>query len=99
MGKKFDSGKPPLAQGCFAYFGKALAAIAYISAYGAQKYGVTYSEQNWRTVDNAKGRYADALCRHLKAHLCGELIDAESGKPHVDLMAWNALALSELEKT
>lgn len=97
-GKKFDSGKPPLAQGCFAYFGKALAGVAEISAYGAQKYSVPYNEQNWRKVENGKGRYADALLRHLKAHLSGELIDAESGKAHIDMVSWNALALSELEK-
>ena len=97
-GKKFDVGKAPLAQGFWQYFGKAAAGIAFISEYGAKKYKVAYSEQNWRKVDNAKGRYADALLRHLKAHLEGEVLDPESGKPHVDHMAWNAMALSELEK-
>lgn len=97
-GKKFDSGKSPMAQAVLAYFGKALEGVGLISAYGAQKYGVGYVDQNWRKVENAKGRYADALLRHLKAHLQGELIDAESGKPHIDMVSWNALALSELEK-
>lgn len=97
-GKKYDGGKEPLVQGCIAYFGRALRGVAAVSAYGAKKYGVAYSEQNWRTVDNAKGRYADAMARHLEAYTRGEMIDPESGKPHVDMVAWNALALSELEK-
>lgn len=98
-GRKYDGGKEPLAQGCFAYFGKALAAVAGISAYGANKYQAKFSDQDWRKVENGKGRYADALLRHLKAHLSGELTDAESGKAHIDMVAWNALALSELEKS
>lgn len=97
-GQKFDGGKAPLAQGFAQYFGKAAAGVALISAYGAQKYKVQFSDQNWRKVDNAKGRYADALLRHLMAHLRGEINDPESGLPHVDHMAWNAMALSELEK-
>lgn len=99
QGKKFDEGKAPVAQGFTAYFSRAVEGVAAISAYGAQKYNVSYADQNWRRVDNAKGRYADALQRHLAAHLRGELIDPESGKPHVDHMAWNAMALSELEKS
>lgn len=98
VGRKYDDGKAPLMQGCFQYFGKALRAVAQISAYGARKYSCAFSEQNWRKVDNAKGRYADALLRHLEAHVRGEAIDQESGQAHIDMVAWNALALSELEK-
>lgn len=98
-GKKFDSGKPPVVQGMWAYFSRALEGVAKISAYGANKYKVAFTEQNWRKVENAKGRYADALGRHLGAYLRGELIDIESGELHIDMMAWNALAISELEKT
>ena len=97
-GRKYDSGKEPLARGFWAYFGKAARGVAAISAYGVAKYKVAYADQNWRIVDNAKGRYADALLRHFEAHLRGEILDPESGKPHIDHMAWNALALSELEK-
>ena len=97
-GKKFDAGKSPIAQAALAYFGDAIEAVSMVSAYGAKKYGVAYAEQNWRHVDNAKGRYADALLRHLKAHLRGEVLDPDSGYPHIDHMVWNALALSELEK-
>lgn len=97
-GKKYDGDKPPIAQAALAYFGKAIAAVSEISAYGAKKYNIAFADQNWRKVDNAKGRYADALMRHLTKHLQGELVDEESGKLHIDMVAWNALALSELWK-
>lgn len=98
-GRKFDGGKAPLMQGLWLYFTKALNAVALISQYGKEKYQVEYYDQNWRRVDNAKGRYADALLRHLDKHFGGEKLDPESGKPHIDHAAWNVLALSELEKS
>jgi hypothetical protein len=98
IGKKYDADKAPMVQGLLAYFGRALRAVANVSAYGARKYGVPFSQQNWRKVENAKGRYADALLRHLEAYCRGEMIDTESGNAHVDMVAWNALALAELEK-
>lgn len=96
-GKKFDSGKAPVGQAFLGYFRKAVEAVARISEYGANKYAVAYSEQNWRKVDNAKGRYLDALVRHTAAHAAGELLDPDSGHPHMAHAAWNALALLELE--
>lgn len=98
VGKKFDGGKPPMVQGMLYYFGKALEGVALVSAYGRAKYDAVFADKNWAKVDNAKGRYADALLRHLTAYSRGEAIDEESGKPHIDMVAWNALALSELEK-
>jgi hypothetical protein len=95
-GKKYDAGKAPLAQGCLGYFRKALEAVATVSAYGAKKYKVAYSEQNWRAVDQARGRYLDAMVRHAAAHAAGETDDPESGLPHLAHAAWNALALLEL---
>ena len=97
-GKKFDQGKAPIAQGCLAYFRKALEQVAQISAYGAKKYSVAYSEQNWRSVDGASGRYLDALVRHVAAHAAGEVNDPESGLPHLGHAAWNALAVLELSQ-
>jgi hypothetical protein len=97
-GKKLDSGKAPVAQGFVAYFGKAMEAIARISEYGSKKYAVPYSDQNWRRVDDAQGRYADALMRHLAKHLKGEELDPESGKPHLDHAGWNVCALIELRE-
>lgn len=98
QGQKFDGGKAPLAQGGIAYFGKALEGVAVISAYGAAKYSVPYADQNWRRVENGIGRYSDAAARHFAAHLRGEHTDPESGKPHIDMAAWNILAVSELIK-
>jgi hypothetical protein len=96
-GVKLDSGKAPVAQAFVAYFRKAMEAVAKVSAYGANKYKVAYAEQNWRKVDNGANRYADALQRHFGAHLGGETIDPESKEPHMAHVAWNALALLELQ--
>lgn len=82
-GKKFDSGKAPLAQGCFGYFRQALEEVAQVSAYGARKYSVEYADQNWRRVDGAAGRYLDALARHMAAHAAGETNDPESNLRHL----------------
>lgn len=95
-GVKYDKGKAPLASGCIAYFGKALEEIADISAYGALKYCVPYSDQNWRKVDSAPERYANACLRHLTAYLNGEANDPESNKRHLAHAGWNILALLEL---
>jgi hypothetical protein len=95
-GKKFDMGKSPLAQGCLAYFRRALERVAKVSEYGASKYQVQFSEQNWRRVEGAKGRYLDAAARHLAAHCAGEFTDSESGLEHLAHCAWNLLAVMEL---
>ena len=46
--------------------------------YGAQK----YKEENWRKCEDLV-RYYDAALRHLFAWKSGELIDEESGLPHI----------------
>jgi hypothetical protein len=97
-GRKYDAGKAPVAQGFVAYFAKAMVAIAQISEYGSKKYQSAYADQNWRKVDGAEGRYADALMRHLTAHLRGEELDPESGKPHLDHAGWGVMALIELRE-
>lgn len=97
-GKKLDSGKAPVAQGFIAYFRKAMEAVAKVSEYGAKKYAVAYSDQNWRRVEDAKNRYADALARHFAAYVAGESHDPESGLPHLDHVSWNANALIELRE-
>lgn len=97
-GKKLDSGKAPVAQGFIAYFRKAMEAVAKVSEYGSKKYKVAYSDQNWRRVEDAKNRYADALARHFAAYVAGETHDPESGLPHLDHVSWNANALIELRE-
>lgn len=92
-GLKFDSGKPRwslLMQGC----AKALAGVAAVLTFGAKK----YAAHSWKQVENNKERYRDALYRHLNAIESGELVDPESGLPHWDHVACNALFLSELNK-
>lgn len=74
-GIKYDSGKlllgaiPPTAE----------AIIAEVLTFGAKK----YSRDNWKLLDNLEERYMDAALRHINLHRRGELIDVESGLPHL----------------
>lgn len=51
--------------------------------YGKKKYGAN----NWRQVESWEDRYFAAAQRHLAAHRRGELVDPESGIPHLALAA------------
>jgi hypothetical protein len=95
-GKKFDGDKSPVGRAFLAYFPRAIKAVADVSKFGAQKYGVAYEEQNWRSVDNAAVRYEDAVARHTVAALAGESVDPESGLLHLAHRAWDAMATLEL---
>ena len=92
-GAKLDAGKlrPALVLGGFA---AAVEAMVKVGSDGARK----YTDNGWKTVPNGKARYEDALLRHLLAHLRGELIDEESGSPHISHCMWNAAAIYELSK-
>ena len=92
-GAKLDGGKlrPALVLGGFA---SAVDAMVRVGSDGARK----YTDNGWKTVPNGKARYEDALLRHLLAHLRGELIDEESGSPHISHCMWNAAAIYELSK-
>ena len=101
-GKKFDAGKSPVVRGFMRYFPRAILAVADVSAYGAKKYDVPFEDQNWRSVQDGEGRYADAEGRHLLKEAIAPL-DKESGLRHKQMKAWNAMAelelhLTELEK-
>lgn len=91
-GAKMDAGKyrPGL---MVQDFPRALAAVAEVCTYGAQK----YSDSGWLKVPNAPARYRDALFRHLLAEATGPDEDPESGSLHAAHAAWNALALLELK--
>ena len=91
--RKDDGGKLPIMQGALGRFPRAIAAVAEISQFGAQKYG-TYD--GWETVENAFTRYRDAMHRHEIARLRGERVDPESGLMHLAHFAWGALATLEL---
>ena len=91
-GFKHDSGKVraslPIQD-----FPRALTAVAWVSTFGAAK----YAAHSWKLVPRAGERYEDALHRHILAQASGEVNDPESGLPHAAHVAWNALALLELQ--
>jgi hypothetical protein len=83
--KKFDTGKTqwsilpwPTLEG-----------LVKVLEYGAKKYG----NDNWRKCTEMN-RYFDAMIRHYLAYQAGELLDKESGLPHLHHMATNALFIA-----
>lgn len=85
-GKKYDKGKVrmdlvPL---------DVVENVAKILTMGAEK----YSENSWQELPNFWSRYKAALLRHLAAIDKGELVDPESGLPHIDHVLCNAMFLS-----
>lgn len=92
-GSKLDAGKIPVARGVLQYFPLALKAVAEISQIGANK----YSWRGWEQVPDGINRYTDALGRHLLDEgLNFDVVDSDTGKPHIYQTAWNALARLEL---
>lgn len=84
-----NAGKPPLHLVAL----DGLALVAWVSAFGALKYGA----RNWEQAA-ADGLFSwsdcvRALLSHTAKLMAGQRLDAESGLPHVGHMAWNALAL------
>jgi hypothetical protein len=69
----------------------ALEQIAKVLTYGAAKYG----PNNWRHVVNEPGqnRYLAAILRHVSAYARGEIVDQESGLPHLAHAACSCLFL------
>ncbi|MEN6414412.1 MAG: dATP/dGTP diphosphohydrolase domain-containing protein [Veillonellales bacterium] len=73
-GLKYDSEKPrwellPL---------DTIEEIVKVMTYGAKK----YAPNNWKKV-RPKSRYFAAALRHMTAYQSGEIIDKESGLPHL----------------
>lgn len=91
-GLKYDGDKP-LAAILYQDFPHAMTAVVDVATFGAAK----YARSSWKSVPNAAQRYADAMHRHMLAQARGEFRDPESGLPHAAHIAWNALALAELE--
>lgn len=96
LGKKDDSSKAPLQQGAIDYFPRALKAVANISRFGKEKYKVEYSDQNWRRVEGAEGRYKDARARHIADEAIDGLYAEDSELLHAAHAAWNSLAYLDL---
>ena len=89
---KYDKGKN-IAGVLFEDFPNALDGVSSVATFGAEK----YKRSSWCTVENGLQRYQDALVRHQIAKGRGETLDPESGRPHSWHIAWNALAIAELE--
>ena len=64
--------------------------IGKVLTYGAKK----YSPNSWQTIDDAENRYFAALLRHLFAYRKGEILDPESGLPHMSHAAANVMFLN-----
>jgi len=73
---------------------EATKALATVLTHGAEK----YSPNSWMNVPDASRRYLDALMRHLEAYRSGDLIDQDSGLPHLDHLLTNAAFLVALQK-
>lgn len=92
IGQKFDGDKDEpslLMQGC----NLAVAGVIAVLGFGFKKYG---KRSGWKEVPEAPRRYKDALYRHLAAIERGEMVDPESGKPHWDHVACNAMFESQM---
>lgn len=91
-GQKFDGDKDEpglLLSGCHL----AVAGVIAVLGFGFRKYK---QRNGWKSVPEAPRRYKDAMHRHLAAIERGELVDPESGKPHIDHAACNAIFLSQM---
>ena len=75
-------------------FSRALQAVVDVGTYGAKK----YTRLGWATVPEGSQRYLDAMMRHLLAmDVDPDGLDKETGLPHLAHVAWNALAVLELQ--
>ncbi|WGH49945.1 hypothetical protein [Pseudoalteromonas phage vB_PtuP_Slicky01] len=68
----------------------ALESIAEVLTFGAAK----YADDGWKHLEGAEGRYLGALLRHLTAIERGEVLDPESGLPHISHVACNSMFLT-----
>lgn len=91
-GVKLDDNKPRLDL-VLGDFATALWGVGLVGTFGANK----YCDRGWHEVNNGIERYSNALLRHYLKYKSGEYIDLESGLPHLSHLAWNALAILQLD--
>ena len=91
-GAKADKGK--VLGGLLLDFAHALELVAEVGTHGAEK----YSRGGWVAVQDGQQRYLDAAMRHLLKLGKGEQDDADSGLPHLAHIAWNFLAVLDLQR-
>lgn len=85
---RFNTGKPELSYILSAP--NAIKNLAEVFQFGAEK----YARDNWKNgLDREK--IVDSLMRHLVKAENGEVLDDESGLPHLSHVLWNALVLAE----
>lgn len=68
--------------------------VARVYTMGAKK----YSDHNWRK-GMAWSRVYDAMLRHLNKYWGGEVIDPESGLPHLAHVVFGCFSLMEYQQT
>jgi hypothetical protein len=73
---------------------ESLRGIVKVLTYGAEKYG----DENWKRLEHAESRYYAACMRHLEAWRSGEILDRESGIPHLAHAACGLVFLIWLER-
>lgn len=74
-------------------FPNAMRMVAHVATLGAKK----YSESGWKEVPFARKRYLDAMMRHQLEIEMGNQVDHETKAPHSAHVAWNALALAQID--
>jgi|AntAceMinimDraft_11_1070367.scaffolds.fasta_scaffold03986_2 hypothetical protein len=89
-GVKYDNDKPDYTLLPF----NAVDEVVKVLTFGAKK----YDRHNWKKVDNLHLRYQAAAYRHMTAYSKGEVIDGESGLPHLAHAVCCLLFLMEAEE-
>lgn len=85
--ERYNEGKPQLSYVLSARY--AIEGIAEVMEQGAKK----YDRDNWKKGLSAEN-CIDSLLRHLTKYMDGEELDPETGCPHLDHVATNAMFLA-----